>query len=153
MNKQEIIEAINSTIMPNGQKGITAEALANILIEMANASGGGGAGAVVYAGISDAATGALTQTDGQKLHNAEVFQLVKNSESPVSLFMDMSDSFTQTSGFTAKMHNVVTLIAYIPQESAPVVGLPNEAVMLGGSDLGGDFMLSPDGTVEFMPTE
>lgn len=44
MNKQEIIEAINSTIMPNGQKGITAEALANILIEMVNASAEGGSG-------------------------------------------------------------------------------------------------------------
>lgn len=152
MTKNEIIEAINSTIIPNGQKGITAEALANILIEITNGSGGG-TGDVVYAGTADAATGALTQTDEQKLHNAEVFQLVKNSESPVSLFMDMSDSFAQTSGFTAKMHNAATLIAYIPQESASVVGFPNETVMIGGYDLGGDYMLSPDGTVEFMPAE
>lgn len=152
MTKNEIIEAINSTIMPNGQKGITAEALANILIEMANASGGG-TGAVVYAGTADASTGAFTQTDEQKLHNAEVFQLVKNSESPVSLFMDMSDAFAQTSGITAKMHNAVTVISYIPQESASVVGFPNETVVLGGHDLGGNYMLSPDGTVEPMPTE
>ena len=39
MTKNEIIEAINATIAPNNQKGITAESLANILIEMVNASG------------------------------------------------------------------------------------------------------------------
>lgn len=46
MTKNEIIEAINATIAPNNQKGITAESLANILIEMVNASGEGGAGAL-----------------------------------------------------------------------------------------------------------
>ena len=44
MNKVEIIEAINSTIVTNGQKGITAESLANILIEMVESSGEGGSG-------------------------------------------------------------------------------------------------------------
>ncbi len=45
MTKAEIIEAINATIAPNNVKGITAESLANILIEMVNAAGeGGGSG-------------------------------------------------------------------------------------------------------------
>lgn len=44
MTKQEIIEAINSTIVANGQKGITAESLNNILNEMVNATPEGGSG-------------------------------------------------------------------------------------------------------------
>lgn len=46
MTKKEIIEAINATIVPNNVKGITAESLANILIEMVNAEGGSGDGAL-----------------------------------------------------------------------------------------------------------
>lgn len=48
MTKAEIIEAIEATIRPNGEKAITAESLANLLIEMANATpeGGGGGGAL-----------------------------------------------------------------------------------------------------------
>lgn len=149
MTKNEIIEAINSTIMPNGQKGITAEALANILIEMANASGGGGGGVTVYVGTPDMSTGALSQTDEQKRHNAEVFQLVKNSESPVSLFVDMSDSYAQE-GIVMKGYISCTGVMYVPQETASLMGLPNEVVVF---DMEGEFMLSPDGTVEPMPTE
>ena len=46
MTKAEILEAINATIRPNNQKGITAESLANILTEIVNASAesGGGSG-------------------------------------------------------------------------------------------------------------
>lgn len=46
MTKAEIIEAINATITANDEKAITAELLANILIEMVNATpeGGGGSG-------------------------------------------------------------------------------------------------------------
>lgn len=44
MTKQEIINAINATIVANGQKGITAESLKNILNEMVNATPEGGSG-------------------------------------------------------------------------------------------------------------
>jgi len=44
MTKQEIINAINATIVANGQKGITAESLNNILTEMVNATPEGGSG-------------------------------------------------------------------------------------------------------------
>ena len=44
MTKAEIIEAINSTIVANGQKGITAESLKLILTEIVNAAGEGGSG-------------------------------------------------------------------------------------------------------------
>lgn len=44
MTKAEIIEAINATIVPNKEKAITAESLANLLIEMVNAAPEGGSG-------------------------------------------------------------------------------------------------------------
>lgn len=45
MSKQELLESINSTIVKNGNKGITAETLSNVLIEMVESSGeGGGSG-------------------------------------------------------------------------------------------------------------
>lgn len=44
MNKDEIKEAIASTIVENGQKGITATALANLLNEIVDAAGSGGTG-------------------------------------------------------------------------------------------------------------
>ena len=44
MTKNELIEAINATIVPNGQKAITAESLANLLMEMVNATPEGGNG-------------------------------------------------------------------------------------------------------------
>lgn len=44
MTKQEIIEAINSTIIANGQKGITAESLNLILNEIVDNSGESGSG-------------------------------------------------------------------------------------------------------------
>lgn len=46
MTKAEIIEAINATIKPNGEKAITAESLANLLIEMVEGGSGGGSGNV-----------------------------------------------------------------------------------------------------------
>ena len=46
MTKSEIIEAINATIKPNGEKAITAESLANLLIEMVEGGSGGGSGNV-----------------------------------------------------------------------------------------------------------
>lgn len=48
MTKAEIIEAINATITANDEKAITAELLANILIEMVNAGGGSGNVKTIY---------------------------------------------------------------------------------------------------------
>ena len=51
MNKTELIDAIQQVITPNGKKAISAESLANLLIEMVNATpegGNGGSGQVVF---------------------------------------------------------------------------------------------------------
>lgn len=43
-SKQEVLEIINSTIVKNGEKGISAEVLNNVLTEMVESSGEGGSG-------------------------------------------------------------------------------------------------------------
>lgn len=75
MTKAEILEAINATIAPNGVKGITAESLANILTEIVNAAGEGGAGGeyldMTPANPNDPTSMELT-TEAMA-HNAEVY--------------------------------------------------------------------------------
>lgn len=44
MTQEELYEAIDATIAPNGQRGITAESLAALLKEIAANAGGGGSG-------------------------------------------------------------------------------------------------------------
>ena len=44
MTQEELYEAIDATIAPNGQRGITAESLAALLKDIAANAGGGGSG-------------------------------------------------------------------------------------------------------------
>lgn len=77
MTKQEILDAINATIVTNGQKGITAESLANILTEIVNAAGEGSSGVggeyidMTMANPEDLESDELTPE--AKAHNAEVY--------------------------------------------------------------------------------
>lgn len=81
MSKQELINAIQATITANGQKGITAESLANILIEMVNTAGEGGSGggsgvlAVRYSLDED---GMPTFSEEDKVNNAAIYQMLYN---------------------------------------------------------------------------
>lgn len=150
MNKQEIIEAINSTIMPNGQKGITAEALANILIEMANASGGGGGGVTVYVGMVDAETGAVTLTDEQKALNAEAFRQIKEGNRLV--IVDMSELMSAQYGSQVGASSVAMGAVHFPPETAALLGMPDEFVAFS-SEMFGDVTLLADGTIEIMMPE
>lgn len=151
MNKQDIIEAINSTIMPNGQKGITAEALANILIEMANASGSGGSGGVtVYLGMVDAETGAVTLTDEQKALNAEAFRQIKEGNRLV--IVDMSEFMSAEYGAQVGASAVAMGAVHFPPETAALFGMPDEFVAFS-SEMFGDVTLLADGAIEIMMPE
>lgn len=150
MNKQEIIEAINSTIMPNGQKGITAEALANILIEMANASGGGGSGVTVYVGMVDAETGAVTLTDEQKALNAEAFRQIKEGNRLV--IVDVSELTSAEYGAQVGASAVAMGVAHFPPEVAAVLGMSDEFVAFS-SEMISNVNLLADGTLVIMMPE
>ena len=81
MSKQELINAIQATIAANGQKGITAESLANILIEMVNTAGEGGSGggsgvlAVQYS-LDEEGNPIFSEED--KVNNAAIYQRLYN---------------------------------------------------------------------------
>lgn len=123
MNKNEIIEAINATIVTNGQKGITAESLANILLEMVNATPeGSGAGVpYVHIGSVNIETGEISQTAEQKAHNAEVFQLVKNSDVPPAIAVDFSGLYEADFGVSVKASNLACIVEYVQAGMLPEV--------------------------------
>ena len=77
MTKEEIIEAINSTIVANGQKGITAESLANLLIEMASATpeggSGGSGGLIFYLGLPNDDFTEFSLTEEERAHNVNMY--------------------------------------------------------------------------------
>jgi hypothetical protein len=79
MNKQEILDAINATIAPNGVKGITAESLANILTEIVNAMGEGGGAGGEYIDVTLLEPDnpeSIELTAEAKEHNAELYAKV-----------------------------------------------------------------------------
>ena len=103
MTKQEILDAINSTIATNGVKGITAESLANILTEIVNAapeggSGGSGAGTIRlsnYELIEQDKCMLISTNEEDAAHNAEIFSNYTasvNSGAPISLLIDVTKS-------------------------------------------------------------
>ena len=148
MTKNEIIEAINATIVTNGQKGITAESLANILLEMVNATGGSGAGMpYVYMGSMNMETGETSQTAEQKAHNTEVFQLVKASEIPPTIALEMSGFYEAMAGVPMKASSVVMATILIPAGMIP--GIEGEVVGLTTIDSG--YILLADGTITLEP--
>lgn len=142
MTKNEIIEAINATIVTNGQKGITAESLANILLEMVNAGM-----PYVYMGSMNMETGELSQTAEQKAHNAEVFQLVKASEIPPTIALEMSGFYEAIAGVPMKASSVVMATILIPAGMIP--GIEGEVV--GLTTIDGGYILLADGTITLEP--
>lgn len=157
MTKNEIIEAINATIIPNGQKGITAESLANLLIEMVNATPEGGSSSgsgqvVFYMGIptNDDFT-EFTLTQEQQAHNAEMFKIIKESPITPNASIDISDymilSLTGT-GIDASGYKQISLtyvLAYIPKPFAETEGLQDEYI--GMETYMGSFRVFPNGTI------
>lgn len=156
MTKNEIIEAINATIMPNGQKGITAESLANLLIEMVNATPEGGSSSgsgqvVFYMGIPNEEFTECTLTSEQQVHNAEMFKIIKESPIAPNASIDISDymilSLTGT-GIDASGYKQILLsyvLVYIPKPLAETEGLQDEYI--GMETYMGSFRVFPNGTI------
>lgn len=71
MTKKELKEAIAATITENGQKGITGQALANLLNEIVDAAGEGGGGGASNVLYLDAAG-----YNGPNKHNAQIFKTI-----------------------------------------------------------------------------
>lgn len=92
--KEELKEAIAATITENGQKGITGQSLANLLIDIVDAAGKGGGGS---AGGLTLTTGISLETgqisSGPNEANALVYQTIMEGAAngvgyPVTLLVD-----------------------------------------------------------------
>ena len=141
MNKTELIEAIQQVIIPNNQKAITAESLANLLIEMVNATpegGSGGSGQVVfYAGTPNENMTEFTLTPEQKAHNAEIVQVIKNSSIALCASFDVTECMRliteEELDFTdAKSNILCTQTTYMPANIAESQGLSGACVVPSG---------------------
>ena len=102
MTRLELIDAINETICANGQKGITAESLANILVEMVNTAGEGGSPSGSSTELIKISNYEVTEqgviistTEEDAAHNAEVFAkyvAAVNSGTVLNLQIDVTKS-------------------------------------------------------------
>lgn len=85
MTQEELYEAIDATIAPNGQRGITAESLAALLKEIAANAGGGGSG--------QGALKIYTLTDGVDPEMAnEIAELSPNMVEPFMAYINHNAS-------------------------------------------------------------
>lgn len=138
--KEKLIEAINATIVPNDEKAITAESLANLLTEIVEAMGtGNGSGQVVfYMGMPNEAMTELTLTPEQKAHNAEMAKLIKESPIPISASVETNalialEAPDGVDTSKVKYNSVSSMTAYIPQELASFLEVPSECVLIQAS--------------------
>lgn len=161
MNKQELIAAINETISANGQKGITAESLANILTEMVNAAGEGGSGGGSASGSSTELIKIsnyevteqgviISTTEEDAAHNAEVFAkyvAAVNSGTALNLQIDVTKSLGINTLLLTDSDSAIVApltVIYISDANAIcVVGMFLMSVPL-------DFEMTNDGNVTCM---
>ena len=162
MTKQEILEAIEATIVPNGQKGITAESLANLLVEMVNATPEGGSGASIPSfvlGAIDIETGAITPSEEEKAHNAETFRIIKESTTAICPMIDLTSFYEFVMGMEgvnvqgAKYSAFASSCMVAPAELAATEGYNEDVIYVMCPEFGGDLVFFEDGSVEVMYTE
>ena len=123
MTKEEIIEAIEATIRPNGEKAITAESLANLLIEMANATPEGGSGGVLFLQIGETEDGS-DLTAEQLANNVEVYNKTAETTGNIPVFL-LGQPLTYTSTHPDDQAHLFEY-AYIfaaDQESSTLLGI------------------------------
>lgn len=139
MTKEEIIAAIEATIRPNGEKAITAESLANLLIEMANATPEGGSGG---SGVCVVQLGELEDgsdlTAEQLANNADVYNKVTEADGNIPVFImgvpAMFQAIEEDGSYTFSFS-----IAYMSDAETSVL----MGIVVG-------FALYPDGSINLM---
>lgn len=146
MTKSEIIEAINATIKPNGEKAITAESLANLLIEMVNATpeggSGGGSGNVktVYLPLE----AGLTSEEMAK--NAELYNFAVAASTDRTLWDGVIVTFLGIPIYIeANISNDGSNVSVSGTMTIAVGYDPDKMTLMG---MAVNFTLNPDGSVE-----
>lgn len=132
MTKEELKEAIAATITENGQKGITGQSLANLLIDIVDAAGEGGGGG--------GAGGDILPFDLK--FNAETFE-------PILTPSDENLQFRQTliEGLTNNKHYIVFL-RYVMSMSGDLGGVIGNVYMVESMVASYQYANIPDAGVD-----
>ena len=136
MTKEELKEAIASTIVENGQKAITAESLANLLNEMVDASGSGGGagGGAVTIMIDD-----YNIAPNEK--NAEAFATISNAH------RNGTSVSVMTISLLLEIPLCMPITAYIYDEASDIIILFVDLTFLFGVHSLIQYTMTSDGTV------
>ena len=124
MTKAEIIEAIEAIIRPNGEKAITAESLANLLIEMANATPEGGSGSgtgALFLKMGESGEG-VDMTEEDKENNKKIYEAGMNGTLGAVVYSTPGMSTTALCSFAFDENGEVSLIIVFPMSDLMIGG-------------------------------
>lgn len=139
MTKEELKNAISETIYSNGKKGISGDSLANLLNEIVDAVGEGGAGSniLIFNLRLDKETGMpiTTPSDENLQFRQTLIEGINNNKSYsvlVNICMDMSDDLKElgTSGKYIMIESGIASYIYINAPGTTLPGLPEDEILL-----------------------
>lgn len=154
MNKQELIEAIEATLVPNGNKAITADALRNLFIDIVENSGNGGQGGGITLQISmeidEDGNSVPAVTPEQIAHNKKQIDILKqlhDEGKPIPPIALEATGTTEGVMISQILMYVISVVWDIPEGVTPEdlpEGLITPAVV---SRLISGYIINGDGTL------
>lgn len=151
MNKQELIDAIEATLIPNGNKAITADALRNLFIDIVENSGNGGQGGGITLQISmefdETDASVPTVTPEQIAHNKEQIDILKKLHDEGKPIPPIALEYTGTTEgmIVSQIVAYVVLVVWDILEGVTPEGMPEGLItpaiislMLNGYIINGD---------------
>ena len=151
-----MLEAIKATIAPNGIKGITAESLANILIEIVNAIG---TGEYIDITPADPDNPECTELSAEaKAHNAEVYaklsSVLSSGEAAPSVSINVDGLMNAKSiapdptGGMALYFDMMMEEVNVGVEGTLQETMESSMVFIGGNNVLLKIILDSDGSVD-----
>ena len=147
MNKQDVIDAINNVIVSNDQKGITAESLAMILLDMLEVTPentGGGGGGYEYIDMSYDENGELLPE--AIAHNAEFYERFISGAVKGPIMASDTEALMSVSMCFVVGEGILVYVCY----PNGLLGIPTTEEMPMGYMIPIGFILNSDGSlIEF----
>lgn len=148
MANQNVIDAINATIVSNGSKAINADSLRNLLLMMAENGGGASAHTIV---VKSADMGTSDLTAEEKANNAAIYAICEecyNNRTPLPIIMcDLSEIYEVMIGARVSYLTATASIIFTPTEVEGLIGL---AIMPAEFE---PLLISADGSLTLIPME